>query len=58
MNYTERVNVGKRPVCLVGVQLNEEVWDRLLHLIVVFEYPVDSFGDVVHDNVQIYFIWL
>lgn len=58
MNYTERVNVGKRPVCLVGIQLNEEVRYRLLHLIVVLKHPVDSFWDVVHYNVQIYFIWL
>lgn len=52
------MNVSKCSVSLVSIQLNEQSRDRVLHLIVVLKDSVDSLGNVVHYDVQIYFVWL
>lgn len=58
MNNPQSVNVSKCSVSLVSIQLNEQSRDRVLHLIVVLKDSVDSLGNVVHYDVQIYFVWL
>ena len=58
MNNPECVNVSKCSVSLVSIQLNEQSRDRVLHLIVVLKDSVDSLRNVVHYDVQIYFVWL
>ena len=52
------MNVSKRPVGLVGIEFNQKGWYWLFHLIVVFKDPINGFWDIVHDHIQIYFIWL
>jgi hypothetical protein len=58
MNNPESVDISKRSVSLVSIQLNEQSRDRVLHLIVVLKDSVDSLGNVVHHDVQIYFVRL
>jgi hypothetical protein len=58
MDNPESVDVSKRSVSLVSIQLNEQSRDRVLHLIVVLKDSVNSLGNVVHYDVQIYFVWL
>lgn len=52
------MNVSKSPVSLISIELNQKSWHRLFHLIVVFEDPINGFWDIVHDHIQIYFVWL
>jgi hypothetical protein len=58
MNNSQSVDISKRSVSLVSIQLNEQSRDRVLHLIVVLKDSVDSLGNVVHHDVQIYFVRL
>ena len=51
MYNTQGVDVGKGSVCLIGVELNQDVRDWLFHLIIVLKYSVDSFWEVIHDNI-------
>jgi hypothetical protein len=58
MNNPESVDISKRSVSLVSIQLNEQSRDRVLHLIVVLKDSVDSLRNVIHYDVQIYFVRL
>lgn len=55
---TEGVNVGEGPERLVCVQLDQDHWYLLLHLVVVLEDPEHGLWHVVHHDVQVDFIWL
>lgn len=52
------MDVGKSSIALISVKLNKLGRDRLLHLIIVFQDSVNCFWDVVHNDVEVYFIWL
>ena len=45
------VKVSKCPICLVSIELNEEVRHWLLHLIIMFKDSVDCFRDIIHDHI-------
>jgi len=58
MHDTQRMDVSEWPVGLVGIEFNQKGWYWLFHLIVVFKDPINGFWDIVHDHIQIYFVWL
>jgi len=58
MADTEGVDVGKGSEHLVGIELDEELGNALLHLDVMSHNSVDSLWDVIHDNVEIDLILL
>ena len=53
MAVAERVDVGQCTESLISVELDEDHWHRLLHLIVVLEHAVNCLWHVVHHDVQI-----
>ena len=58
MANTFGVNVGNGPHELIGIELNNERWDHLLHFEVLLHYSVGRVRDVVHDHIQVNFVWL
>ena len=52
------VDVRNRAQELVGVELDQEVRDHLLHLQVLLHHAVGRIRNVVHHHVQIHFVWL
>lgn len=55
---TQSVNVGKRSKHLVGIQFDEQLWNRLLHFDIVSHNSVHCLGNVIHDNIEVHFIRL
>merc|ERR1719507_2302114 len=47
------MSVGTSSAHLIGVELHENVWYRLFHLVVVFHDPVDGVGAILHDNIEV-----
>ena len=43
---------------LVRIELDQDVWDHLLHLEVLLHDSVDSVGNIVHDHIQIHLVGL
>ena len=58
MTDTLRVNICNRSEQLVRVDFDKQVRDHLLHLQILFHYPVGCIRDVVHDHIQINFVFL
>ena len=58
MANAKRVNVGDGPEALVGVQFDEKQRHLLLDLVVMLYHAEHSLRDVLHDDIQIYFIFL
>lgn len=52
------VDVGESAEELVDIELDFEVWHGGLHLIEISRGPVDSFGDVFLNQVEVDFILL
>ena len=52
------MNVSNGPHELVRVQFDDNIWDLLLHLVVLLHHSVGSVRNVVHHNIQVHLIWL
>ena len=52
------MNVRKSPEGLIGVQLDQNHWDWLLHLVVVLQDSEHRLWNVVHDHVEVDLVWL
>ena len=52
------VNIGNAPHQLVRIELDNQIWDLLFHLVKLFHDSISSVWDIVHDHVEIHFIGL
>ena len=52
------VNICNGSHQLVGIQLDNQVWDLLLHFEILFHYSIGSVGNEVHDYIKIDFLGL
>lgn len=52
------MDIGNGSKQLVGVDLDQQVWDHLLHLQVLFHDTVCGIWDVVHHHIKVNFLWL
>lgn len=43
---------------MVGVELDNERWNHLLHLKVLFHDSIGRVWDIIHDHVEVHLIWL
>jgi len=51
------MDVSNGPHELIGIKLDDEVGDHLLHFMVLLHHSVSSVRDVVGYHIQIHFIW-
>ena len=58
MANTQSVDVRQSSKSLVSVQFHEDDRDLLLQFVVVFQDSEHRLGHVIHDDVQIDFVWL
>jgi hypothetical protein len=47
------MNVSQRPEHLISIKLDKQLRNTLLHLNIMSHNSVDSFGNVIHYNVQV-----
>ena len=52
------MDIGEGSERLISIQLDQERWNGLLHLVVVLEHAIDRLRYVVHYHIQIYLILL
>ena len=52
------MDVGDSSQHLVGIELDKQVRHHLFHLQVLLHHSIASVGDVIHDYIQIDFVWL
>lgn len=57
MADTESMDVGKCLEKLIRVEPHKHHGNRLLHLVVVTDNPLHSLGNVVHDDIQVDFVF-
>lgn len=51
------MNIGNRTQQLIGVKLDQKIRNHLLHFQILLHYTIGRIWNVVHDDVQINFIW-
>jgi len=57
MTYTECVNIRQSSKSLIGIEFHQNHWNLFLALVVMFQNSEDCLLHVIHDDVQIYFIF-
>lgn len=51
------MNISQRFEGLISVEFDQNHWNRLLVFVVVLQNSKDCFGNVIHHDIQIDFIW-
>ena len=55
---SDAMNVGKASKHLVTVQFDQDIWEWLSHLNIVFQYSIQILGHIIHNHVQVDFLTL
>ena len=52
------MNISNAPHQLVRIELDNQIWHLLLHLMKLFHYSISSVWNIVHDHVEVNLIRL
>jgi hypothetical protein len=55
---TDGMDVGDTPQELVGIKLDQKGRHCLAHLQILLHHSVHGLWNIVHDHIQVHFVWL